>query len=103
MRLEFVGKVNKKLPDGMMINVAHFTFPDSEIDVVVDRDETEWTVNDDGSYDMVWRSCYFWDGDHEYYAPLMLADVLNKMEVKLEIEDDAPADYEVTVEDFEAY
>ena len=95
MDMRFTGTTNK---DYIMVNAVVFTMKDGN-KVVVDRDTTEYTIEEDGKFDMVWRRCYIWDSDNstkEYlkYGNEYLVEE-NIESADFEIEDDAPADYEI--------
>ena len=92
MRIEFNGTTNHPY---MMVNTAHFRTKNGE-EVVIDRDESSWTINDDKTFSLEWRGCYLWDGEEAHYDIDGLLDGADLIE--LEVEDDAPdADYMVTV------
>lgn len=98
MRICFTAKTNK---DYVMINTAVFQLK-CGIRVTVDRDRTEWGI-EDGKLAMEWRECYLWEVNdigvfdapaylNEYGAELFEGAKL----VELNLEDDADSDYEVT-------
>lgn len=97
MNIDFKAKTNQKY---IMINAAIFQTKDGEL-VTIDRDTTEYTIDDDGTLHMTWRNCYVWDSDKEiavYPDSKTIIDVLvHGRLVSLELEDDAPdEDYEVS-------
>ena len=95
----FEARTNYQIP---MINTAHFVTESGEV-ITIDRDRTEYTCKDpgDGSYhlSMAWWQCYIWDGEAQHYIN-GFPDNLNCCLTKLELEDDAPPDYYVDVEDY---
>lgn len=97
MRIEFHADTNK---DYCMINTAVFKVQDME--VVLDRDTTEYTI-EDGHLDMLWRNVYIHaitdKGVTDFFDDLYLHDNTYTDDwefVRFELEDDAPdADYDV--------
>lgn len=101
MRLEFQAKTNKPY---CMINTAKF-LAYGEDEVIVDRDETNWSVAEDGHLSMEWRGVYVWEieGRNVYEksedqpSEKEMKDMLeNAIFLGFELEDDADADYTVT-------
>lgn len=93
--ITFLCKTNHDYP---YVNVAHFRLKSGEM-VTVDRSETSWDYNPDtGSLYMAWHGCYIWDGEEERRIP---SGALKDAELlELEIEDDAPDGYRLTVEEY---
>lgn len=90
MRFEAVCNVTL---DECMINGAIFEKDGKEL--FLDRDTTYFDVGG-GILDMEWRDCYLWDGDGADYdiTPEMFDGAKFK---RFDIEDDAPAGYDVTM------
>lgn len=104
MNLYFTGKISSKI---IMINTAIFKNKNTGDYITIDRDVTEYTINDDGSYNMVWVHCYVWDSDKSDYfidsdnhheAPNHNLNINDFYFDHFEIEDDAPEDYKITVD-----
>lgn len=99
MRLDFTGKTNKNY---VMVNTAIFALKDGGT-VTIDRGCTEYTIKD-GRFRMMWGDCYLWRfndvnifntpyyPDKEAFVKLLKGATL----LKLEAEDDADEDYEIT-------
>lgn len=64
MMIEFTGKI-KNYTDGLYINTARFQLPSGKV-INVDRDRTEYDVNED-NLAMLWRGCYGWNDDGSDY------------------------------------
>lgn len=108
MRISFTGWTNKKY---VMINTAIFKILGGS-EIVVDRDETEYKIDDDGSLNMTWKNCYLWSVDDKKIFGqdgMIVADYKTIKEIKeligpanatlkMELEDDADEDYEVTID-----
>lgn len=91
MRLYLSGKTNM---DTIMVNVAIFTTKGGE-EFIIDRDRTEWVTRGDGTYDMVWKGLYLWDGEVQHYDFHLPDDI--RLD-RLEVEDDAPEGAFITTE-----
>lgn len=75
MRIAFEGTTkNLDFMDG----VAIFRYPDGK-EVSIDRDSTEYTCHD-GKFSMVWKGCYFWDGENITYPTVKDWEELQKAE-----------------------
>ena len=110
MRIEFNCKTNK---DYVMINTAIFHLKDGG-ELTIDRDETEWSINEDGTMSMLFNGIYFWalndcdiftdEKGYGYYPSNENIDdvkrLLSAAIVEFELEDDADADYEVECIDY---
>ena len=95
MRICFKGTTNKNY---VMINtlILKNKKDESKPVIVIDRDLTEYTIEDDGTIKMEWRGCYIWDGENPNYN---INDLdLNDYEATIEAEDDAPEDYELEID-----
>lgn len=90
MVLHFEGKTNG---DSVYINAARFILPTGER-IVIDRDTTEYTIVD-GKLSMDWFGCYVWDGEKRNYD-MPTSCVFSNL-AGVEIEDDAPEDYELSI------
>ena len=90
MRICFTGTTNKNY---VMVNtlILKNNKDESKPDIVIDRDLTEYTI-EDGIIKMEWRGCYEWDGENPNYNIDYLD--LDDYEADIELEDDAPEDYE---------
>lgn len=94
MRIEFEVKVSDSAKErGPMINTAIFKTPKGET-IVVDRCTTEWQFDTDHPF-MLWRQCYIWDGIKENFLKENDTRLKEAVFECFEIEDEAPADYEV--------
>ena len=94
MRICFTGTTNKNY---VMVNtlILKNNKDESKPDIVIDRDLTEYTI-EDGIIKMEWRGCYVWDGENPNYN---INDLdLNDYEATIEAEDDAPEDYELEID-----
>jgi len=91
MRIFFECETNCDLP---YINEAILRTKDG-CEVIIDRDHTEFTYDEDaGKMWMEWRDIYIWDGNMpNYNVPENLFSDGTYIEC-LEVEDDAPEDYE---------
>lgn len=89
-RISFTGTTN--CSEQPYVNTA--TFRDTHGNyLTIDRDITEYTINDDGTFTMEWCYCYVWDGENaDYDVPDLDAFI------SIEIEDDAPDDYQLEVD-----
>ena len=100
MCIDFVCKTNK---DYVMINVAKFQYPDGR-EVIIERGLTKYVLSTDGTLNMSWHECYFWDGnsakplERDDYEELNTAKL-----VELEVEEDADADYRVDIVSFHCF
>ena len=95
MRICFTGTTNKNY---VMVNtlILKNNKDESKPDIVIDRDLTEYTIEDDGTIKMEQRGCYVWDGENPNYN---INDLdLNDYEATIEAEDDAPEDYELEID-----
>ena len=95
MKICFTGTTNKNY---VMVNtlILKNNKDESKPDIVIDRDLTEYTIEDDGTIKMEWRGCYVWDGENPNYN---INDLdLNDYEATIEAEDDAPEDYELEID-----
>ena len=65
MRICFTGTTNKNY---VMVNtlILKNNKDESKPDIVIDRDLTEYTI-EDGIIKMEWRGCYEWDGENPNY------------------------------------
>ena len=93
MRICFIGTTNKNY---VMVNtlILKNNNDESKPVIVIDRDLTEYTI-EDGIIKMEWRGCYVWDGENPNYN---INDLdLNDYEADIELEDDAPEDYELKI------
>ena len=91
--VEFNGTTNA--PDGEQpwINTITVAMPDGR-EFVIDRDHTDFSV-EDGKLSMSWLYPYIWDGEGKHYD---LPFGIEKAElVSVDIEVDAPAGYEVHI------
>ena len=90
MTIYFICKTNNHVP---YINTAKFLTKTGMI--TVDRDETEYDYDgESGQLEMTWKHVYIWDGNNkDYDSAEDLAE--NAIFAELEIEDDAPEDYEI--------
>lgn len=97
MRIEFVCKTNKPY---VMINTLQCQ-TDKGI-ITIDRDETEWTIEDDGTMQMVWSGCYVWDGEEMHYPDKRNVKMIAKTirTIEFELEDDADKDYEIIISSY---
>ena len=106
MQIAFECKTNK---DYMMINTAIFHLKDGG-ELTIDRDSTEWSIDNDGNMEVIFKNIYFWaindyhvfaDGDGYSFYPTEEEEVKKLLSgdvtVTLELEDDADEDYEVEV------
>lgn len=105
MRIYFSGITNKNY---CMINSITFRLPNG-CSLTIDRDETEYTIEDDGEISMTWYGCYLWeiDGynivDHPAYLNDDGAGLLEGAELEsVNLEDDADEDYYVIITSWEA-
>lgn len=100
-RIEFHGTTNKNY---VMVNTITFRLKDGR-EVTVDREKTEYTA-ENGKLEMVWKGCYLWDEENNDYMHLAYLnsqdiDAIRESEiVKVELEDDADADYKVNITGF---
>ena len=99
MNIYFTAKTNK---DYVMINSATFRLK-TGTEIVIDRKETYYDIDDNFNLDMEWSGCYLWaiDGNYIYDKEYLLNDdaieLLKTAElVSLDLEDDADSDYKVT-------
>ena len=100
MCINFVCKTNK---DYVMINVANFQYPDGR-KVTIDRDWTNFGFSTSGKLFMTWENCYFWDGEDVKYLDENDYVELNKAKfLNFELEDEADADYKVSLISFKSY
>lgn len=95
MRIEFECKTNKPY---VMINTLQCRTDKGML--TIDRDETEYTIEDDGTMSMTWNGCYLWDGEDIHYLSKCKAKELVQaiQSVEFELEDDADDDYTVEME-----
>ena len=98
MQLTFTAKTNK---DYVMINTAEFRLKDGTL-LTIDRDETRYSI-ENGILQMEWTGCYLWEINsiNIFNEPAYLnEDSIKLFEAaelfKLNLEDDADSDYEVT-------
>ncbi len=92
MNIYFEGKTNYR---EIMVNNATFILKDGS-KVTVDRDETGFSFNGNNKFEMQWSGIYIWDGEKGNYVEdesIFDGAILDE----IEIEDDAPADYRLTV------
>ena len=103
MRLGIEAETNRNY-----VMIKHAIFRDrNEKDVIIDREWTDYGIKD-GRLHMQWRNCYAYSAE----APLssqaanyaITPDEVNDMQfVGLVLEDDADADYSVSVTHIEAF
>lgn len=96
MKIYFEGKTNSDIP---YINGAYFRLKSGR-EIFVDRNSTEFTVEDDGNITMTWKGCYEWveEWTGEYTEVLLTEEMLKDASfIGLEIEDDAPEEYFFTI------
>lgn len=98
--MDFYGKTNK---DFVMINTMTFRLKNGK-EVTIDRDYTGYEIDNDGNLGMTWQGCYFWDDNHsddpnnpDYLTEDELEELVDAELIEVNIEDDAPADYEVEI------
>lgn len=78
---------------GVWVNAAIVELADGRT-VTVDRDETEFTV-DNGNVSMQWNNCYIWDGEQAEYN--ITEEMFEGARVKeIEVEDDADEEYDIS-------
>lgn len=104
MRIYFSGKLTMP-EEGLMFNCLVLKHENGTT-VRIDRDTTWYNIEEDGSFTMEWHSCYLWEinGDNvELYLTDDDTEYLKEYDfVELEVEDDAPDGYEVTIDEIEA-
>lgn len=65
-------------------------------EIVLDRDQTEYTVNEDGTMTMEWLGVYIWNGENPDYD--ISEDMMNGAKIiSIEIEEDADPDYDLII------
>ena len=109
MRIEFLGSIKSsedpwggKKPYDIWVNTARFRFDDGR-EIIIDRDATRWSIYDD-SLEMSWRNCYIYDPKNETYDYSVKAkDLEGATLLALDIEDEAPMDYELEIAGWRAY
>ena len=82
------------------INSIKFELSDGE-ELIIDRDRTEWSFDDDGTCSMTWLGCYIWNGEEEDYN-IHAKDLDGAEIISIDIEDDAPIGYEFSILEWEA-
>ena len=70
-------------------------------ELIIDRDQTEWSFNDDDTCSMTWLGCYIWNGEEEDYN-IRAKDLDGAEIISIDIEDDAPIGYEFSILEWEA-
>ena len=66
-------------------------------EITLDRDQTEYTVNEDGTMTMEWLGVYIWNGENPDYT--ISKDMMNGAKIiSIDIEEDADPDYELMVD-----
>ena len=96
MKLYFKGHINGKYP---YINTITFRTASGGL-IVIDRDETDYTIETDGSFTMEWSGVYIWNGeepDYLYYDNEDEDIFVGAIIESLDIEDDAPEGYKMTI------
>ena len=78
----------------MMVNLLRLKLPDQTI-LDIDRETTEYSIDENGSFYMEWHRPYVWDG--EDMLPIPTDSLEDASFFELEVEDDADEDYYVTV------
>ena len=93
--MNFVGKTNK---DYVMINTLTFRLNNGK-EVTIDREYTGYDIDEEGNIGMTWKSCYFWDEEHDdpnnpAYLTEDDEEELSASElIAINVEDDADDDY----------
>lgn len=88
---------------GLFINTLVCTLENGE-DVVLDRDNTMFSRTADGELDITWTSVYIWDGEDKDYEASHIDKVLDNVSAfEVEVEDDAPAEYDIVIDYLECY
>lgn len=96
MKAYMTGHLNEtKFCKGIWLNTITVRLENGDF-VTIDRDETSWTVNPDGSYEMEWDGVYQWDGESSNYD-LNSTDFHDASIENIEIEDDADGDYRLDI------
>lgn len=100
MIFEFYGTATV---DICMINTITFLLSDGR-EVIIDRDTTEYTV-ENNNLSMLWRGCYIWDGGNKNYldSESEINLFFNAKIIDIDIEEDAPENYNVTIYKWECY
>lgn len=107
MMIKFIGESNCK---SVWINTVTFKMADGTI-AVVDRDTTycdflEFSMQSKDHYccvmDMDWFGCYIWNGENCNYN-IEAMDFEDAEIVSIDIEDEAPENYEVKINAWRAY
>lgn len=106
MNVLFKGTTNKKY---CMINVAIFLAKNGDV-FTVDRSETTWMLDDNGTFTMCWKNCYIREVNgkrpfaseqmSEQYVPEeKLRDMMHGAELlEMQLEDDADDNYIVRID-----
>lgn len=101
--LEFTGTTS--IVNMCAINMASFKLSNGET-IYIDRDTTEFSCDRDGSFSMIWRNCYIWNSslgaiylDPEKDLELIKGSKL----ICMEVEDEAPENYNVHVDIWGCY
>jgi len=98
--MDFSGKTNK---DYIWINTLTFRLKSGK-EVTIDREWTQYSIEEDGSFGMTWRGCYFWDDEHNncnnlaYLTEEDMTEIENAELVDIYVDEDADTDYEVTID-----
>lgn len=81
----------------IMVNSITFRLADGRL-ICLDRDETEFRFNKDGTFAMQWNSVYVWDGNNEIYLTESDERLFNGAAIfRIDIEDEAPRDYQLII------
>lgn len=85
------------------INTISFEFPDGSIHTI-DRDNTDF-YSEYGIFYMIWRNCYIWDGEEKIYLDVETYSekFANAKIVSVDIEDDAPEQYEIEIMQYHSF
>ena len=98
MKIEFQGSYDNKITEqnGIMLNTISVKLKSGKI-LTLDRDETNFTLNDGVAY-IMFRNTYAWDSNNSISNyNLNPKDFDNATLIDYEIEDDAPDDYDLTI------
>ena len=67
--------------------------------ILLDRNHTEYDVDDDGNLDMIWTGVYIWNGEDQDFDENHIEKIIAKLNsFEVEVEDDVPEDYKINID-----
>ena len=100
MQIELKGKTNSEwiFLNTIILVVGGGRTGKPEREITLDREETGWSIDDEGNINITFETPYIWDGEGMEYDGWTIVNAIDEARYfYAEIEDDAPADYKLKV------